>query len=146
MAYERSPYKLSFACALGVYIGISPFPGFHTAMVLIFAWIFSVNVAVLFAVSVLINNPWTMLPVYSFDHIFGKWLLRLLDIDYMRYDPAWMESFNIFLKKHIGLTGLSPIAFIVGGNVLGIGMAFISYPVFKYIFARYYSEKQKQGT
>ena len=142
MVQEQNPRTLAFACVLGVYIGISPFPGFHTLMTFIFAWLFSVNVAVVLAVSMFINNPWTMLPVYSFDHLFGTWLLKSLHIDYVQWDPSWMESFNMFVKKHIGISGLSPIAFIVGGNVLAIGMALISYPLLKRIFARYYLNKQ----
>ena len=142
MSHERCPRKLAFTCALGIYIGISPFPGFHTVMVLCFAWFFAVNLAVLFAVSVLVSNPWTMVPVYTFDHLFGIWLLRWLRIDYLQWDPAWMEPVNLFFAKHIGLSGLSPIAFLVGGNVLAVGASVISYPLLTRIFARYYSNKK----
>jgi uncharacterized protein (DUF2062 family) len=142
MTQEQSPRKLAFTCALGIYIGISPFPGLHTVMTLLFAWVFSVNLAVLFAVSVLVSNPWTMVPVYTFDHLFGTWLLRLLHIDYVHYDPVWMESVNLFFKEHIGISGLSPLAFLVGGNALAIGMSVISYPLLRRMFAHYYSNKQ----
>jgi uncharacterized protein (DUF2062 family) len=142
MTQEQCSRKLAFTCALGVYIGISPFPGLHTVMTFAFAWFFAVNLAVLLAVSMVINNPWTMLPVYSFDHLFGTWIFKYLQVDYLALDPAWMASLNLFLKEHTGITGISPIAFLVGGNVFAIVMAVISYPLLKSIFTHYYAHKQ----
>lgn len=137
MALEQSPHKLALTCALGVFIGISPLMGLHTVMTFFFAWFFSINIAALFAVSVLVNNPWTMVPVYSFDHFFGTWLFRLLHIDYLHLDPVWVESCNVFLKNHTGISGLSLVAFLVGGNVLAFGISFIVYPLAKRVFTRY---------
>lgn len=142
MVHEQNSARLAFTCALGIYIGISPFPGLHTVMTFLFAWFFAVNLAVIFTVSVLVSNPWTMVPVYTFDHLFGVWLLRLLRIDYAYYDPSWMIQLNFFLKEHTGITGLSPIAFLVGGNVLALGMSIISYPLLKRMFTRYYAHKK----
>lgn len=136
---ERSPHKLALTCALGVFIGISPLIGLHTVMTFLFAWLFSLNVAALFAVSVIINNPWTMVPVYSVDHLFGAWFLRVLHIDYIQCDPAWLESCNIFLKNHTGISGLSLTAFLVGGNILAIGIGVIVYPVARRLFTHYYA-------
>src|ERR1700691_57350 len=78
LAQEQSPRKLALTCALGTYIGISPLVGLHTVMTFLFGWLFSLNIAALFTISVLINNPWTMVPVYSIDHLFGKWLFTAL--------------------------------------------------------------------
>src|SRR5690242_1180134 len=125
IAQVQSPHKLALTCALGVFIGISPLIGLHTVMTFVFAWVFSLNLAALFAVSILIHNPWTMVPVYSIDHFFGAWLFQLFQIDYLKLDPVWFESFNIFLKNHIGISGLSLTAFLVGGNILAIGMSVI---------------------
>lgn len=140
IAYERSPSKLAFTCALGIYIGISPLIGLHTAMIFLFGWMFALSIPALFAVSVIIHNPWTMVPIYSLDHFFGKWLFTALNIDYLQWDPAWVETCNLFLKEHTGITGLSLSAFLVGGNLLGIGISVILYPVMKRIFTRYLSQ------
>lgn len=137
---EQSPHKLALTCALGVFIGISPLIGLHTVMTFLFAWLFSLNVAALFAVSVFINNPWTMVPVYSLDHLFGTWFFRFLHIDYVQCDPVWLESCNIFLKNHTGISGLSLTAFLVGGNILAIVVSIIVYPVAKRLFTHYYSD------
>jgi uncharacterized protein len=144
VASERCPSKLALTCALGIYIGISPLIGLHTAMIFLFGWMFTLSIPLLFAVSVLIHNPWTMMPVYALDHFFGKWLLTVLKIDYLRWDPTWVEACNLFLKEHTGITGLSLSAFLVGGNLLGIGISVMLYPVMKRVFARYMSQKTSQ--
>jgi len=138
---EQSPHKLALTCVLGVFIGISPLIGLHTVMTILFGWMFSLSIPAIFAVSVLVNNPWTMVPVYSIDHLFGAWFFNLLHIDYTQLDPAWVESCNLFLKQHTGITGLSLSAFLVGGNMLAIGISVMMYPLMKRIFAMYLSEK-----
>lgn len=134
LKYEQSPGRLAFTCALGIYIGISPLVGFHTAMVFLLGWLFALPIPLLFAVSTMIHNPWTMMPVYAIDHIFGKWLCNMLHIDYLQWDPAWVESCNIFLKEHTGIAGLSFFAFFVGGNLLAFSMSILLYPIMKWCF------------
>jgi len=141
---ERSPAKLAFTCALGIYIGIAPFIGLHTALVFFFGWMFAVSIPVLFTVSILIHNPWTMMPVYAIDHLFGKWLFGVLEIDYLQWDPAWVETCNVFLKEHTGITGLSLSAFLVGGNLLAIGISVMLYPVMKQVFTRYLAAQRSR--
>ncbi|HSC24607.1 MAG TPA: DUF2062 domain-containing protein [Candidatus Babeliales bacterium] len=141
VAQEQSPHKLALTCALGVFVGISPLIGLHTIMTLLFGWIFALNIPTIFAISVLINNPWTMVPVYSIDHFFGRWLFSTLNIDYVNLDPTWIESCNLFLKEHTGVTGLSLSAFLIGGNVLALAVSCILYPCMKRMFTIYLSQK-----
>jgi uncharacterized protein len=146
IAHERSPRRLALTCAVGIYIGISPLVGLHTAMVFIFGWMFALSIPVLFTVSVMIHNPWTMMPVYAIDHLFGKWLFSIFNIDSLQWDPVWMESCNLFLNKHTGIAGLSLSAFLVGGNVLAIGMSVMMYPFMKRIFTRFLSVNSRLNT
>ena len=137
IAQEQSPHKLALTCAIGAYIGISPLVGLHTVMTFVVAWMFSLNIGILFAVSMSIHNPWTMMPVYIIDHLFGKWLFAMLHIDYLQWEPSWVESCNVFLKEHTGITGLSFSAFFIGGNLLAIGISVIMYPLAKRVFTNY---------
>jgi uncharacterized protein (DUF2062 family) len=137
---EQSPHKLALTCAIGAYIGISPLVGLHTVTTFVVGWMFSLNLAVLFAVSMSIHNPWTMMPVYAIDHSFGKWLFNVLHIDYMQWEPSWIEACNLFLKEHTGITGLSFSAFFIGGNVLAIGVSVMLYPLAKRVFTSYLSK------
>lgn len=137
MIQERSPHKLALTCSLGVFIGISPFIFLHTVMTIVLGWMFALSIPAVFAVSILVNNPWTMVPVYSIDYLFGVWLFNFLRIDYTQLDPAWVESCNLFLKQYIGISGLSLWAFLVGGNVLAIVVSVMMYPFMKQIFIMY---------
>ncbi len=139
--YEQSPRKLAFTFVIGVYIGISPFVGFHTLMTFVFGWLFTLSIPALLAISIAVNNPWTMVPVYSLDHYFGKWLLHLFKIDFTHLEPAWIDSCNSFLHNTIGISGLSLSAFLIGGNILGISVALALYPLSKKIFALYLSKQ-----
>ena len=141
VAKEQCAHKLALTSVLGVFIAISPLIGGHTAMTFLFGWMFGLSIPAIFAVSVLVNNPWTMVPIYSFDHLFGKWLLTSLDIDYLRWDPVWVESCNAFLHHHTGINGLSLSAFMIGGHLLAIVISAMLYPLMKRIFTLYVSRK-----
>jgi len=138
---ERCPQKLATSFCLGVYIAFSPFIGLHTAMTLLFGWLFALNTAVIFTISILINNPWTMAPVYGFDHLFGVWVFGLFNIDSMVWNPSWLTSCNAYLQQHIGISGISLSAFMVGGNLLGIIISVMLYPFIKRIFNAYLSKQ-----
>jgi len=131
---EHTAQRFAITVCLGVYIGISPFVGFHTIMTFACAWFFSLNLGTLFAVSVLIHNPWTTIPVYTLDHVFGKWLLGVCNVSYANLDPAWMEPFNSFIFHHTGISGLSLSAFLIGGNILAIGASVLMYPFAKWFY------------
>lgn len=133
--------KLALTCSLGIFIGISPFVGAHTAMTFLLGWALRLNIPRLFAVSMLIHNPWTMVPIYSFDHFFGKWLFSFFNIDPMSLNPAWVASLNFFLERYTGISGLSLTAFLIGGNLLAISISVILYLPMKRVFTMYLSKK-----
>jgi uncharacterized protein (DUF2062 family) len=89
-----------------------------------------------FAVSIFINNPWTMVPIYSFDHVFGRWLFEWLNVDHTTWEPSWLESCYLFIKQHTGISSLSVSAFLVGGHVLAVGVGIIAYMPMKKFFQR----------
>lgn len=140
---EKDSAKLAFGSSLGIYIAFSPFIGFHTAMVILFSWLFSLNIAVLFTVSVLINNPGTMVPVYGLGYWFGNWLLAFIGVDHYAFNPGWISSCNAWLQHYVAVKGFSFWAFMLGGNVLGILLALLSYPLIKWLL-RTISVKGKQ--
>lgn len=66
--------RTALGFSLGVFLGFSPFIGLHTILALIVAFAFRLNkVAVLIGAS--INNPWTVVPYYSFATWFGIQLI-----------------------------------------------------------------------
>ena len=133
---ERCPRRLAFSVSLAVFIAFSPFVGFHTAMVFLFSWLFALNAAVLLTISMLINNPWTMVPIYAADHIVGDQLFYLCGINGMELNPDWVDSLNAWISHYTGLSGISFWAFLVGGNLLSIVLALIIYPIIRYASLR----------
>lgn len=133
---ERCPRRLAFSVSLAVFIAFSPFVGFHTAMVFLFAWLFALNAAVLLAISMLINNPWTMVPIYAADHVVGDRIFSLFGIDGMNLNPDWVCSVNAWISHYTGLEGISLWAFLVGGNLLSIVLAITIYPIIRYVSIR----------
>jgi uncharacterized protein (DUF2062 family) len=133
---ERSPHKLALTCSLGAFIAISPLMGGHTLMTFILSRLMRLSVPAVFLVSFSINNPWTMLPIYSFNHLFGKWLFEWLSIDHTRLEPAWLESCYLFIKQHTGISGLSVSALLVGGHILALSVSLVAYMPMKKIFQR----------
>jgi uncharacterized protein (DUF2062 family) len=133
---ESSHKKLILSCCVGVYIAISPFIFLHTVMTVLFGWLFALNIPVMFTVSWCINNPWTMIPIYTFDCVMGNWIFTLVGIDSMQCNPCWMANINTFLADYLGITGISFWAFMVGGNLFALALSGILYPLFSYFFIK----------
>ena len=113
--------------AVGMYIAFSPFPGAHTCMILFSKFAFKLNFLILCLVAS-INNPWTMIPFYSFDYVFGYWITH----DLLKLTLPWQLSLgNLF-----GLGKVCVISFFIGGNLLGIVFAYISYFICKRVLNR----------
>ncbi len=133
---ERSPHKLALTCSLGSFIAISPLVGGHTAMTLLFGWLLRLSIPAVFMVSMFINNPWTMVFIYSFNHWFGKRLFDACNINPAHWEPAWLESCYLFIKQHTGISGLSVSALLVGGHILALSVSLMVYLPMKKIFQR----------
>src|SRR3984893_7040434 len=72
---DDTPERSAAAFALGVFFGFSPFLGFHTALGVIFAFLFNFNrVAVL--LGVYSNLPWVIAPYYAFTTMAGSVVTR----------------------------------------------------------------------
>jgi uncharacterized protein len=132
---ERSPTKLALSLCVGIYISFSPFIFLHTVMVLAFSWIFSLNLPAVWA-GAFVNNPWTMIPCYGAGYIVGEGLLWMVGIDTTSINPSWMHGINATLAHYTGMQGVSFWSFLIGGNLLGVVLGVMLYPVFKLIFAR----------
>ncbi|KKQ33371.1 MAG: hypothetical protein US49_C0001G0051 [candidate division TM6 bacterium GW2011_GWF2_37_49] len=122
-----SPQKLAISCSIGIYIAFSPFPGLHAVMIFLIHWILGLNLPMMF-LATSINNPWTIIPFYSTDYFFGYWLVH----NVLGRNP----DFCISLAKVFGSGKICLVSFFVGGNVLGLAVALISYPFASLLFKR----------
>jgi uncharacterized protein (DUF2062 family) len=137
-SHKHSAHKLALSCAWGIYIAFSPFPGAHTLLILAISYVCSLYLPLVFAIASL-NNPLTMIPLYWFDYLFGAWFtnfipynphweISLFEISawfasYFSYNPHWEKS----LFKIFGPGKICVWSFLIGGNVLGIIGAFVTY-------------------
>jgi len=123
-----SAEKLTQSFCIGIFIAFSPFPGAHTIMMLIAKWLFRLNFPILF-IATSFNNPWTMIPFYSSDYVFGYWLLHKV----FNWDPGWY----IPLAKIFGSGKICILSFLIGGNILGIVSSILCYPFIKMLFKKF---------
>lgn len=140
--YETSAKKLALACSIALYIAFSPFIGFHTMMLIVSGWLFNLNIPLLLLVGYTINNPLTMVPIYLSGYVCGYWILHtFLHLNVVVYNPWWMHSLNDFLYTTVGIPKISFWAFLIGGNIVGIFLALLSYPLL-YRFFKKSADKQ----
>jgi uncharacterized protein (DUF2062 family) len=134
---EKSSSKIALAVSLSVYIAFSPYIFFHTVMVFMLAWFFSLNCMLMLAVTYIINNPLTMVVIYLLDYGVGDCLLRIVvGPGYLLLNPKFMEYINVPLQVHTGIEGISFWSFMVGGNLLGILFGVMIYPITRHLCVR----------
>ncbi len=124
---DWSVTKLTQSFCIGIFIAFLPIPGSHTVVMLASKWLFRLNFPVLFF-STSFNNPWTMIPFFSFDYVFGYWFVH----KFLGWDPSWVIS----LEKVFGSGKICLWSFFIGGNILGILFALICYPFVHFAFKK----------
>lgn len=133
MVYEKRPARFAAACSMALYVAFSPFLGFHTLMIIAASWLFGLNFPVMLGVSLLVSNPWSMVLIYGIGYLFGDWVLTSIGINHYAFNPSWIGMINGKLIAATGYGNVSLPAFLLGGNLLGLMLAFISYPIIKYL-------------
>ena len=129
------PSRTALAFAIGVFIGFSPLYGLHTISVLLCSWAFRLNVVAMLAGS-FINNPWTVLPILGSTMWVG---LRLVPVD--ASPPLDWTDFTFQVLGQQFHHFLLP--FVLGGTLLGIMGALLTYPIV-FIGLQRYRETQRR--
>jgi uncharacterized protein (DUF2062 family) len=139
--HESNPLKLAHAFCLGIFLAFSPYLGIQTLLAFLLSWVFKLNSKIVILVLYVVNNPWTMIPIMVLDYMVGQWIMNLIGIDLMPYNPSWMNWMNqkitAYLGKYLGVTELSLWNFIIGGNVIALLVSFSIYPFIKRAFIRF---------
>ncbi|MBN2655310.1 MAG: DUF2062 domain-containing protein [Nitrospirae bacterium] len=120
LTINESPRRLAFAFALGLFIAISPLIGLHTILGLGLSWLFRLNKFVTM-LGVFVNNPWTLVPIYTFATWVGA---ILLGVDDIIPDIDWNNvNYKMFFDEFKPL--LWP--FIVGSTFVGLVSSVAAY-------------------
>lgn len=133
---ESDPARLAWSVSLGLFVAFSPYIGLQTVLVFALAFLLHANSAVACIVLYAVNNPWTMIPIAAFDYMVGHWITdTVLGLNLEMYDPSWMAWVNqkiSFLTDFLGIEKLCFWCFLIGGNIIALLVAAISYPFLKH--------------
>jgi uncharacterized protein (DUF2062 family) len=135
---QESPQRTALAFALGVFIAFSPAYGLHTVMVVLCTWLFGLNFLALFT-GALVNNPWTIIPILGATYWTGALLLGRTDVP--NFD--WHDlSFSGIYEQVLPYAA----PFILGGLVLSVLGALLSYPAAYLFFHKHRTAPNKPTT
>ncbi len=135
---KDTPHRISIAFALGVFLGISPFLGFHTVGAFFLAWLLGLNRLVAI-VGVYVTNPWTIVPIYSFNLWIG---IKMIGINQALPDVDWQNLTIMYLINH--LTPLI-VPFIAGSIIVGAVAGIVSYFIISGLIIKYRKVKHYES-
>jgi len=125
--YERflrirgEPREVALGFALGIFVGMTPTIGVQTPIAIFLAALFKWS-KLSSAIGVWISNPLTAPILYGVTYITGAKILSLKPVFSMPLSPTW-STFKVMLQKAPQAFG----AMTVGGALLGIPLAIVSY-------------------
>ncbi len=120
-----TPERIAQAFALGVFLAFSPLIGLHAFLGIVVALFFGLN-RIAFLMGLLINNPWTLIPIYAAGTYLGGLLIGFPSrpsLPSFEWHALWNRSFWLQLagQWHI----LKPM--VVGSFILSILLSAFSY-------------------
>lgn len=123
LAIRGEPKEIAAGLALGVFIGMTPFMGVQAVTAVFLAALFRIN-KVAAAAGVFITNPFTAPFIYPVTYLAGSFIYHPDSAG----DPAVLMSSGAFWR----LLEKAPdilLTLVIGGVVLGIPLAVLSYRV-----------------
>ncbi|NOY22835.1 MAG: DUF2062 domain-containing protein [Acidobacteria bacterium] len=136
----RTPETKALSVALGTFIAFSPFMGFHFIMAFTLAALCKPLDKVLLVGFTMVNNWWTMIPIYA----MGLWVGGVLtgvsgfDVSGIQWEMFKLRNFfNGSVFTYIGHT-MKPmlIPFIVGNMVTAILAAVVAFFVVRFLLKK----------
>jgi len=144
---QDTPERTALAYAVGIFLGFSPFLGFHTLVGLAIAFLFGLNrVAILLGVWT--NTPWWTVPFYMVAtwigmRVTGSWIdwAKLKEIFQLGLDRGFMDLH--FWSRVVSQRGLF-LSFNIGSLILCTLLSFVAYPL-SLKWVRFYRQKREKG-
>jgi uncharacterized protein (DUF2062 family) len=145
---DDTPGRTALAYSIGIFLGFSPFLGFHTLIGLAIAFLFRLNrVAIL--LGVWSNNPWWIVPYYMGATRLGMWVIRF-QIDWAALREIFQLGMN---RRFMGSDFWSRIAsqwgllfsFLIGSLILCTLFSLVAYPLFLRWIKFYRSRMKERG-
>jgi hypothetical protein len=133
---QDNPQKLAWGMALGVFIGVTPTVPFHTVAALALAGILRISPVTAY-MGIWVMNPITIAPLYLLAYKVGELVL-------LKGNPLVLpEAYNCHTM--IDLLWRGGLALQVGGVIIALPPAVISYFLTLWLVQRYRRQKAKQA-
>ena len=107
---QETPHRTALAFATGVFIAFAPHYLFHTASVVLFAWLFRLNYVAVFLGSI-VNNPWTLIPILAASLYTGLFLVGESSPTTVEWEQLTMDNIFDMLSPYL-------IPFLIGACTL----------------------------
>jgi len=132
-----SPHRTALAFGIGVFIAFFPILGIHTLMALGVAFAFRLSRAVTL-LGAYVNNPWTIVPLYTAGTVVGSWLLGTP----LQGRPfaTWGGGHGALVHALIDAVYPYLWPYVIGNSVLGVVGG-----VSAYLAVRFALERQQRG-
>jgi uncharacterized protein (DUF2062 family) len=134
---QGDPRKLAWGMALGVFIGVTPTVPFHTVGALALAALLRISPVTAY-LGIWIMNPITMAPLYLAAYKVGQILL-------FRGEPLTLPA-TFDLPSLLQLLWRGGLALQVGGLILAIPPAIVSYFLTLWAVQRYRQHKARKAS
>ena len=126
---QDSVHRLAMGIACGIFVGCLPIIPFQTVAVLTLAFILRGNKLAAW-LATFISNPVNMIPFYALLYAIGKHFIHpqaglILDDEHLTMAALLQRGTHLFLSM------------VVGGAILGIPSAILSYFVTSFLVTRY---------
>lgn len=130
-----TPERTALAFSVGVFLGFSPFLGFHTVLGITAAFLFRLN-RLAMLIGVWVNVPWLIVPYYSFATWFGVELLgRPAGVRLPHLTVA--EIFSVAFWEWLFDQWQLLVPAFVGSLLLAVVFGLVAYPVARWLVRRY---------
>ncbi len=133
---RESPHKTALAFAVGAFIAFSPTYGLHTLMAVFCAWAFRLNFIALMA-GALINNPWTVVPILGATFWTGFTVLGFPQAPAYAWKDFSLQSLYEYVMPYAW-------PFLIGGLILSVLGALLSYPAAYAIVSKYRAHRPQE--
>ncbi|MBW1636472.1 MAG: DUF2062 domain-containing protein [Deltaproteobacteria bacterium] len=141
---QGSPSYLARGVALGVFIGVAPLMPLKSILILLLSLMLSSSAVAAFLVCTIICNPLTYIPLYYLSWLTGNLLLpgksswTMLETSVSQMGQLSLSGALILAGK-VGFETI--IVLLVGGCVIALPLALVSYPFAHRMFKTFSKRK-----
>ena len=135
---QESPQRTALAFAIGAAIAFCPFYGFHMILVGLCTWAFGLNFVALLA-GALINNPWTIVPILGTTYWTGAVIIGQSNSPSFDWNDLSIRAIYEQVVPYA-------LPFTIGGTVLSLVGAAISYPLALYVISKHRQQAAARHT